>query len=101
MTPIGIAKDGRIIYGPFKSDGTLWQPCDVDVCNGVRSGNYYFYVATMFHPYFVGCFGPGNMGYGLSASCSANARLCTSGASAVVNLMIAMTMAISALYLTL
>lgn len=58
--PIGIAKDGRIIYGPFKSDGTLWQPCDVDVCNGVRDGNYYYYVATMFHPYLVGCFGPGN-----------------------------------------
>lgn len=24
MTPIGLAKDGRVIYGPFKNDGTLW-----------------------------------------------------------------------------
>jgi hypothetical protein len=22
--PIGFAKDGRVIYGPYKSDGTLW-----------------------------------------------------------------------------
>jgi hypothetical protein len=36
FTPIGIAKVGRIIYGPYKADGTVWQPCDVDVCNGVR-----------------------------------------------------------------
>lgn len=24
LSPIGIAKDGRIIYGPFKADGTVW-----------------------------------------------------------------------------
>ena len=36
MVPIGLAKDGRIIYGPYRSDGTLWQPCEVDVCNGVK-----------------------------------------------------------------
>ena len=81
MTPVGLAKDGRIIYGPYKIDGTLWQPCDVDVCNGVRQGSNYFYVSTMFFPDFVGCFGPGNMAYGLTASCSANPRVCsTSGA---------------------
>jgi len=78
MIPIGIAKDGRIIYGPFKTDGSLWQPCDVDVCNGVKEGDIYYYVSTMFHPYLVGCFGPGNDGHGLSASCSANARVCDS-----------------------
>lgn len=22
--PIGLAKDGRVIYGPYKVDGTLW-----------------------------------------------------------------------------
>ncbi len=36
--PIGLAKDGRVIYGPFRADGTLWQPCDVDICNGRRDG---------------------------------------------------------------
>ena len=58
--PIGIARDGRIIYGPFKSDGTLWQPCDVDVCNGRRDRQIYYYVSTMFFPYTVGCWGPGS-----------------------------------------
>jgi hypothetical protein len=24
LTPIGIAKDGRVIYGPYKGDGTVW-----------------------------------------------------------------------------
>ena len=24
LTPIGIAKDGHWIYGPYKDDGTLW-----------------------------------------------------------------------------
>lgn len=57
---IGIAKDGHLIYGPFKSDGSLWQPCDVDICNGVIEGTSYNYVATLFFPYTVGCWGPGN-----------------------------------------
>ena len=96
MLPIGLAKDGRIIYGPFKLDGTLWQPCDVDVCNGVRSGDNYFYVATMFHPYFVGCFGPSNSAMGLSASCSSNPRLCISGASSLKSLIMVIAVAISA-----
>ena len=60
LTPVGVALDGRVIYGPFDSTGKLWQPCDVDVCNGRYFGNEYAYVATMFHPYTVGCFGPGN-----------------------------------------
>jgi len=76
MLPIGLAKDGRVIFGPYKTDGTLWQPCDVDICNGVKSGRFYYYVATMFFPYTVGCWGPGSMGYGLEASCSANPRIC-------------------------
>jgi hypothetical protein len=24
LTTIGLAKDGRLIYGPYKNDGTLW-----------------------------------------------------------------------------
>jgi hypothetical protein len=24
ITPVGVAKDGRVIYGPYKQDGTLW-----------------------------------------------------------------------------
>ena len=75
ITPIGLAKDGRVIYGPYKQDGTLWQPCDVDICNGRMFGSYYGYVATTFHPYFVGCWGPGTDNI-LSAGCSANSGKC-------------------------
>jgi len=75
--PIGLAKDGRIIYGPFKADGSVWQPCDVDVCNGVYFGvEIYSYVATMFHPYFVGCWGPGTWPPGFAQSCTTNPRKC-------------------------
>jgi hypothetical protein len=84
ITPVGVAKDGRVIYGPYKADGTLWQPCDVDVCNGRMFGNYYGYVATMFHPYFVGCWGPGNS-VAVSASCSANARFCNAASGLFYN----------------
>ncbi|CDW75005.1 UNKNOWN [Stylonychia lemnae] len=77
QTLIGIARDGRVIYGPFKSPGSFWQPCDVDVCNGrYFTGNYYGYVATMFHPYIIGCWGPGNQPE-FKASCSTNPRICT------------------------
>ena len=102
LTPVGIAKDGRIIYGPYKMDGTLWQPCDVDVCNGVKNGNIYFYVATMFHPYMVGCFGPGNEGQGLSASCSSNPRICSaSGASALASMMVTAIATLTTFFLSL
>ena len=88
MLPIGLARDGRIIFGPYKSDGTLWQPCDVDICNGVKTGRYYFYVSTMFHPYTVGCWGPGSQGLGIEASCSANPRKCdvSFGQKAVISI---------------
>lgn len=83
--PIGIAKDGHPIYGPYKNDGSFYSPCDVDVCNGITfsaGGNdpleaYYGYVATMFFPYTVGCWGPGNKATNLQARCSGNARLCS------------------------
>ena len=74
--PIGIAKDGRVIYGPYRTDGVLWQPCDVDVCNGRLESNTYYYVSTLFHPYFVGCWGPGNKAP-YRAECSSNTRICT------------------------
>ena len=60
IMPIGIAKDGHIIYGPLKQGGSYYQPCDVDICNGRYINNQYAYVMTNFHPYTVGCFGPGS-----------------------------------------
>jgi len=45
--PIGIAKDGHIIYGPYNSDGETWGDCEVDVCNGFYyNTEYYGYAAT-------------------------------------------------------
>jgi hypothetical protein len=52
LTVIGISKDGHIMYGPYKSDGTLVSDCDVDVCNGAVINGVYGYYATPFHPYF-------------------------------------------------
>ena len=55
LNPIGIAKDGHIVWGPYKANGAAWGPCDVDVCNGAWVGGYYGYVATDFHPYLPAC----------------------------------------------
>ncbi len=82
--PIGTAKDGRVIYGPFRPDGLLWQPCDVDICNGRREGNTYYYVSSMFFPYFVGCWGPGNVAK-YRPACSTNTRVCGSNAMSMTN----------------
>jgi hypothetical protein len=60
LTPIGIAKDGHIIWGPYNATGSVWNTCDLDVCNGMFINGYYGYTATNTHPYLVGCFGPGN-----------------------------------------
>ena len=46
LVPFGISRDGRKIYGPKKSDGSYWQPCDIDYCNGLYIENEYVYVAT-------------------------------------------------------
>lgn len=60
LKPVALAKDGRVIYGPYKESGKLWQPCDVDICNGVFLANgEYGYASTTFFPYTVGCWGPG------------------------------------------
>ena len=62
----GLTKDGRVLYGPKDKDlGRNTTPCDLDVCNGqfVQDANgddVYGYFATDFHPYTVGCWGPGN-----------------------------------------
>ncbi|CDW90076.1 UNKNOWN [Stylonychia lemnae] len=76
ILPIGLAKDGRVIYGPYRQDRQLWQPCDVDICNGRYFGTYYGYVATMFHPYILGCFGPSNTVKNYYQQCSSNAKIC-------------------------
>eukprot|EP00347_Sterkiella_histriomuscorum_P021481 403333829 len=79
VNPIGIARDGRVIYGPFKSTTELWQPCDVDICNGRYFTNYYGYVTTMFFPYTIGCWGPGSTAYKIAPQCSDNTRQCSAG----------------------
>ena len=55
---IGLAKDGHVIIGPYKPDGTNWG-CDRDVCNGVFVNSSYVYVGSDHFPYVVGCWGPG------------------------------------------
>lgn len=37
-----------------------YSGCQVDVCNGLKINGVYSYVATLFHPYFIGCYGEGN-----------------------------------------
>ena len=74
---VGIAKDGHRILGPYKSDGSLWQPCDVDICNGLTIEGSYYYVLTNFYPYTIGCWGPANsVASSFSLSCTNNPRVC-------------------------
>lgn len=73
---VGIAKDGHKILGPYKSNGALWQPCEVDICNGVKIGDSYYYVMTSFYPYTIGCWGPSTSQNYATLSCSANKRVC-------------------------
>ena len=58
---VGISKDGHIMYGPLNVDNTLYTACELDACNGIYFGNYYAYISTLFHPYYMGCFGPSNI----------------------------------------
>ena len=73
-----MAKDGRLIYGPYNEKGKLFQPCDLDVCNGRMIKDRYAYVATPFYPYIAGCWGPGNYdGTGkIQAHCTLSTRVC-------------------------
>ena len=80
--PIGMAKDGHVIWGPYREDvgaGVFkqWEPCDVDVCNGAyMADGSYGYAATMFHPYLVGCWGPGSSPDEIGQQCSSKPRVC-------------------------
>eukprot|EP00347_Sterkiella_histriomuscorum_P024256 403331763 len=73
---IGIAKDGHKILGPYKKGGIIWQPCDVDICNGVTQNGEYFYVMTLFHPYTINCWGPSVTSNSYKAQCSSNSYVC-------------------------
>jgi len=84
ILPIGISRDGRKIFGIHKADGTYWQPCDVDYCNGLYLNGEYVYVATYFFPYVPGCYGPANNGM-LVPSCSTNPRVCLKSKDLVVS----------------
>jgi hypothetical protein len=97
---IGVAKDGRAIYGPYKADGTLWQPCEVDMCNGAIVNGKYSYVSTLFYPYFVGCWGPSNDG-NLSPTCTSKPRTCdpTSLTGTSLKMMIALSFISVILYM--
>ena len=74
--PIGIAKDGHIIWGPIKSEGNYWTACDVDVCNWSETKKGY--AATLFHPYIVGCWGSGSSPNDIGQSCTSRPRICKS-----------------------
>lgn len=76
LQAVGIALDGHIIYGPWKDTSNLWGYCDVDVCNGLQVNGAYGYAMTTFHPYTVGCWGPGNQPH-IQQSCSTNPNKCT------------------------
>ena len=66
---IGIAKDGRVIYSPLAKgtgeagdggvEGKAAEDCAQDICNGREEKYVYSYRTTFFHPYTLGCFGPG------------------------------------------
>eukprot|EP00347_Sterkiella_histriomuscorum_P013180 403365703 len=71
ITYVGIARDGHMIIGPFNSAGHLWQPRDLDACNGLKIDGNYVYAMSMFHPYTVGCWGPATARK-KSGQCSAN-----------------------------
>ena len=63
MLPVGLAKDGHVIWGPYNiNNGKAkpWTGCDVDICNGAYVNGNYGYASTLFHPWLVGCWGPGN-----------------------------------------
>lgn len=55
----GVSKDGRPIYTPYHGNLKSQDACDVDICNGKLVGGHYAYVSTFFHPYVMGCYGPG------------------------------------------
>jgi hypothetical protein len=75
-TAMGISKDGRPVYTPLYDNGKEYSGCDVDICNGLEIGGHYSYVSTLFHPYIIGCYGPGSNMTTAYQQCSGNPRLC-------------------------
>ena len=67
---VGLCKDGHVVYGPYwPGNGSKVNSCVLDACNGWFTPNpdktsstkwIYGYVATDFHPYGPGCYGPAN-----------------------------------------
>ena len=91
-TPMGLAKDGHIIVGPYNSDGELWSCDEHDLCNGVfLDDNSYAYAMTYTFPYVIGCWGPAPYQV-YEASCTT--RTCSGATSNV-------TVAISSIALAL
>lgn len=95
----GIAKDGHMIVGPYKSAGALWQPCDVDACNGVTVNGEYVYASTLFFPYTVGCWGPATKQSQYAAGCSSNTNTCYSADSSSIFLQLSSMLMLLALAL--
>ena len=58
-TPIGLARDGHVIIGPYNEYGRQNSCTDRDTCNGRFIGSQYVYVGTPQFPYTIGCWGPG------------------------------------------
>lgn len=78
---MGIAKDGHKVMGPSYDDATV-DDCDVDACNGMFDDDEnYVYMASTFHPYMVGCFGPAYTN-NFEATCTDNARYCSTATGA-------------------
>ncbi len=78
LTPIGLAKDGHIIWGPYDSSGSLFDPCDLDYCNGGTIDGVYGYAATTYHPYLPSCFGPATSRGSIQQECTMMAPYCSS-----------------------
>ena len=83
--PIGLARDGHLIVGPYKdASGTRWDCSNRDVCNGAFIGSQYVYVGSETFPYVLGCWGPGpNPNY--VPTCTNNGCGSTAGTSSVVS----------------
>lgn len=72
--PIGMAKDGHVIYGPFYTSKKRWC-LEPDICNGYTSSDgAYQYITTSYAPFGPSCWGPGS-GTTKSQTCSAKPRI--------------------------
>lgn len=71
-TPIGLAKDGHAIIGPYMSTGANWTCSDRDVCNGATISGSYVYVGSDTFPYMVGCWGPGPTTHTYMPTCTSS-----------------------------